>query len=396
MISVEEAQALCLGLVRSGPVEDVPLAQGMGRVLAAPLTAKRDQPPFSASAMDGYAVQGGTATTGSTFDVFGEAAAGHGWDGHVGPGQAVRIFTGAPVPDGADRVIIQENVSRVGDRITLTEPLKDNINIRPQGADFKRTFTLNAPRVLSAADLALIAAMNHASVTVTRRPKVALISTGDELLMPGGDPGPDQIIASNVFALQAMLDQTGAEANVLPIAPDTSEALDATLAQAADWGADIIVTIGGASVGDHDLVAPALDRFGVTRSFHKIAMRPGKPLMAGAKGDVAFLGLPGNPVSAVVCGHLFLLPMVRRALGLEDVLPRALTARLTAPLPAGGSRAHYMRARFDEGDAARQVTAFDRQDSSMLTVLADANCLLLRPIDDTPKAAGDAVTIYPI
>jgi molybdopterin molybdotransferase len=249
---------------------------------------------------------------------------------------------------------------------------------------------------LTASDLALIAAMNHGSVRVTHRPKVALISTGDELLMPGGDPAPDQIIASNIFALQAMLIDAGAIPNVLPIAPDTPDALDDILQQASDWGADIIVTIGGASVGDHDLVAPALDRFGVTRSFHKIAMRPGKPLMAGSLGTTAFLGLPGNPVSAVVCGHLFLLPMVRRALGQSDVLPRGVTARLDAPLPTGGPRAHYMRAHFSEGKNARIVTAFDKQDSSMLTVLSQANCLLLRPIDDTAKASGDPVTIYPI
>jgi molybdopterin molybdotransferase len=394
MISVEQAQAMCLDLVKPLASEDVPLDQALGRTLAAPLKAKRDQPPFSASAMDGYAVV--DVKQGDVLTVVGESAAGHGWDGTVQADQAVRIFTGAPVPKGATRVIIQENVTRRGNQITLIEPLTQNINIRPQGTDFKLNFEFEGQRVLTPASLALIAAMNHPQVNVTRRPKVALISTGDELLMPGGDPNPDQIIASNVFALQAMVDQAGGTANVLPIAPDTPEALDHTLQDASDWGADIIVTIGGASVGDHDLVAPALDRFGVTRSFHKIAMRPGKPLMAGAKGDVAFVGLPGNPVSAVVCGHLFLLPMIRRALGQSDVLPPALNARLDAALPAGGPRAHYMRARFDEGPNGRIVTTFDKQDSSMLTVLADANCLLLRPIDDGPKTAGDSVTIYPI
>ena len=394
MISVSEAQALCLDLVQSGRTETIHLTESFGRTLAAPLTAKRDQPPFSASAMDGYAV--GDVAQGDTLTVVGEAAAGHGWNGVVQTGQTVRIFTGAPVPTGAYRVVIQENVERSGDQVSLTEPINDHTNIRPQGADFKSDFTLDAPRVLTASDLALMAAMNHAEVCVMRRPKVALISTGDELLMPGDTPSPDQIIASNVFALQAMLRATGAAPNVMPITPDTPEALDAVLQNATDWGADIIVTIGGASVGDHDLVAPGLDRFGVTRSFHKIAMRPGKPLMAGAKGNTAFLGLPGNPVSAVVCGHLFLLPMVRRALGQGDVFPKAMTARLTASLPAGGPRAHYMRARFEEGPETRCVTAFDKQDSSLLTVLADANCLLLRPINDAPRNVGDAVTIYPL
>lgn len=396
MITVEDAQALCLGLVGPGAVERVPLDSAFGRTLAEPLGAVRPQPPFSASAMDGYAIRAEDAQTPTTFTVVGEAAAGHGWGQTLGHGQAVRIFTGAPVPNGADCVVIQENVTRSGDTITLLEPPRVNMNIRPQGADFNIDFTLEAPRVLTAPDLALLAAMNHAEIPVKRRPKIALISTGDELVMPGGAPGPDQIIASNVFALRAMVGQAGATARILPIAPDTPDALDAVLQDAAVWGADIIVTIGGASVGDHDLVAPALDRFGVTRSFHKIAMRPGKPLMAGANGSVAVLGLPGNPVSAVVCGHLFLLPMVRRALGQRDVLPRPISARLTSPLPAGGPRAHYMRARLNEGAQMRQVEAFDRQDSSMLTVLAEANCLLIRPIQDPPKAAGDSVQILPL
>lgn len=394
MITVEDAQALCLELMTVGASETVPLADALGRTLAAPVQARRDQPPFSASAMDGYAVS--DATQGDTFQVIAESAAGHGWDGLVQSGQAVRIFTGAPVPEGAARVVIQEDVTRDGDTITVANSLSQNMNIRPQGADFKRDFTLQTPRILSAADLALIAAMNHAEVRVTCAPMVALISTGDELVMPGGDPGPDQIIASNVFALEAMLKTAGAVAKVLPIAPDTPDALDDVLQDSTDWGADIIVTIGGASVGDHDLVAPALDRFGVERKFHKISMRPGKPLMAGSKGTTAFLGLPGNPVSAVVCGHLFLLPMVRQALGQTDVLPMALNAQLDKPLPPGGPRSHYMRARFHEGPDARQVTAFDRQDSSMLTVLSEANCLLLRPIGDAAKEAGDKVTIFPI
>jgi len=382
MISVEEAQNLCL--------------DALGRTLAAPIQANRDQPPFSASAMDGYAVNEADAQTGKTLTLIGESAAGHGWDGILEAGQTIRIFTGAPVPLGADRVVIQENVTPNGDQITLSEPITDNFNIRPQGADFSKQFKLQAPRKLTPADLALLAAMNHPAIPVIRQPKVALISTGDELLMPGGTPSPDQIIASNVFALYAMLNETGAAPKIFPIAKDTPEDLDAVLSAAQDWEADIVVTIGGASVGDHDLVAPALDRFGVSRSFHKIAMRPGKPLMAGSKGNTVFLGLPGNPVSAVVCGHLFLLPVVRRALGQKDVLPKGITARLTAPLPSGGPRAHYMRAKFEDTTTARVVTAFDKQDSSMLTVLADANCLLLRPINDGPKQIDDPVTIFPI
>lgn len=396
MITVEQAQALCLDLVRPTGTETVDLVAGAGRVLAAPVIARRDQPPFSASAMDGYAMAAPDAITGKRLALVGESAAGHAWDGTVQAGQAVRIFTGAPVPAGADCVVIQENVTAESRAITLGPDLGLGDNIRRQGADFTIGQTLDAPRVLRPADLALIAAMNQPRVIVARRPKVALISTGDELVMPGGDPRPDQIIASNVFALHAMLQDAGAEPHILPIAADTPEALDAVLAQADAMGADIVVTIGGASVGDHDLVAPALDRFGVIRSFHKIAMRPGKPLMAGQKAATTFLGLPGNPVSAIVCGHLFLLPVIRRAMGLADVLPRAVTATLQAPLPEGGARAHYMRARYSEDARKRVVTAFDKQDSSMLTVLADANCLLLHPVNAPAKGAGEQVTILPV
>lgn len=396
MITVDTAQALCLGLIHTLPQETVKLADAQGRTLSAPVHAKRDQPPFSASAMDGYAVKRSDTAVGAVLTVVGEAAAGRGWDRTVQSGEACRIFTGAPLPKGADRVVLQEDVIREKDQITLGDGISDNINVRPKGADFKSDFALEAPRLLSPPTLALIAAMNQPEVSVTRRPKVALISNGDELLMPGGDPGPDQIIASNVFALAAMLRDTGAQPNILPIAPDRADALDAVLEDAENWGADIIVTIGGASVGDHDLVAPALDRFGVTRAFHKIAMRPGKPLMAGSKGATAVLGLPGNPVSAVVCGHLFLLPMVRKALGQHDVLPQIITAQLTDNLRPGGPRAHYMRARFDETPDGRRVTAFDKQDSSMLTVLSNANCLLMRPINAPAALAGCPVDILPL
>lgn len=396
MITVEQAQALCLDLVHPTAPETVDLALGLGRVLAAPVVARRDQPPFSASAMDGYAMQQADAVSGARLTLVGESAAGHAWDGIVRRGETVRIFTGAPVPDGATRVVIQENVTANGGHITLGPDLGRGDNIRRQGADFTIGQTLTPPRLLRAADLALIAAMNQPKITVAHRPKVALISTGDELVMPGGAPRPDQIIASNVFALHAMLQNAGADPHILPIAADTPEALDHVLAQAEGLGANIIVTIGGASVGDHDLVAPALDRFGVTRSFHKIAMRPGKPLMAGHKGTTTFIGLPGNPVSAIVCGHLFLLPAVRRAMGLGHVAPRAVTATLQAPLLKGGPRAHYMRAVYTENAQTRTVMAFEQQDSSMLTVLADANCLLLHPIDAPAMDAGARVTILPI
>ena len=383
MIPVAQAQALCLEALRPLPTETVPLAQAAGRVLAVAAKAHRAQPPFAASAMDGYALRGDGARPGARFKVVGEAAAGHVWPGTLGPGEALRIFTGAPVPDGADRVVIQEDVTRDGDTITLGDRLETKPHIRPAGADFPAGFRLDPPRRLTAPDLALLAAMNAPTVTVACRPVVALIATGDELVMPGADPRPDQIIASNIFALKAMVEATGGHARLLPIAPDTPEMLRATFARA--FSADLVVSIGGASVGDHDLVAETAQALGIDMAFHKIAMRPGKPLMLGHRGDQPFLGLPGNPVSAIVCGHLFLLPMLRRMQGLTDVLPQATTARLTIPLPANGPRAHYMRARLD-GDA---LTPFDRQDSALLSVLTQANALAIRPPDDPARAPGD-------
>jgi len=327
MITVAEAQALCLKGLAPLKTETVALPDAAARTLRSAAQATRPQPPFAASAMDGYAVIGRAAKPGDTYTVIGEAAAGHAWDGAIGAGEALRIFTGAPLPAGADRVIIQEDVQRDGDTITLRDNLDTSPYIRPAGADFPADFSLEPPRVLVPSDLALLAAMNVAQVTVTRKPHVALIATGDELVMPGGDPRADQIIASNIFGLKALIAQHGGTADILPIALDTESALRTTLEAALD--ADIIVTIGGASVGDHDLVGKVAGEFGLERAFYKIAMRPGKPLMSGTLHGKAFLGLPGNPVSAMVCGHLFLLPMLRSLLGQSDVLPKTVGATLS-------------------------------------------------------------------
>lgn len=390
MIPVSQALAHLLTLVSNLESEDVPLAEAAGRVLARDMHARRDQPPFSASAMDGYAVNAAEVERHAMFKVIGEAAAGHAFDGRVGAGQAVRIFTGAPVPEGASFVVIQEDVSRTGDLITITDDPGANPNIRPRGGDFSDGETVTAPRLLSAADIALLAAMNIPSVPVTRRPEVALISTGDELVMPGADPGPDQIIASNTFGLKAMLEGFGARARILPIAQDTESALRTAFGLAE--GADLVVTIGGASVGDHDLVGKVAQDLGMERSFYKVAMRPGKPLMAGRMGSAAMVGLPGNPVSAMVCGHVFLAPMVRAMLGLPDAGQQLLNARLAEPLAANGPRAHYMRARAADG----VIRAYPDQDSSLLTVLAEANALLIRPPGDSARVAGEPVQYLPI
>ncbi|SEL88602.1 molybdopterin molybdotransferase [Roseovarius azorensis] len=390
MITVDEALERLFALVKPLDTEEVPLIDAAGRVLARDVTAMRDQPPFAASAMDGYAVRGAEVAPGAIFAVIGEAAAGHAYDGAVDPGQTVRIFTGAPLPKGADRVIIQEDVAREGDRITLGQSPESNDNVRPAGCDFRKGQTMTAPRRLRPADIALLASMNIPFVPVRRKPQVALISTGDELVMPGETPGPDQIIASNTFGLKALLEDHGARARVLPIARDTIRSLETAFDLAQ--GADLIVTIGGASVGDHDLVGRVAGDLGMDRAFYTVAMRPGKPLMAGRMGDAAMIGLPGNPVSAMVCGHVFVVPMISAMLGLGATPAPRHTARLAAPLPANGPREHYMRARI----TPRGILAEDRQDSSLLSILAHAEALLVRPVRDPARAAGDQVEYLPL
>lgn len=394
MISVAEALSQVLALADPTPEEEIPLAEAAGRVLRAPVVARRDQPPFAASAMDGYAVPDLDPVPGQRYRVIGEAGAGHGFDGRTGPGEAVRIFTGAPLPEGAKRVIIQEDVSRISNEITLCEGLDAGLHIRPAGADFHRGDALDAPRRLRPADLALIAAMNAGRVRVSRRPAVALIATGDELVMPGEAPGPDQIIASNTFALKAMAEAAGAEARILPIAGDREDLLRAVLDLAAS--ADLIVTIGGASVGDHDIVGQVADSMGLERAFYKVAMRPGKPLMAGRLHGKPMLGLPGNPVSSIVCGHLFMLPLLRAMQGLPPAAAPRSKAVLARDLDANGPREHYMRARLSPGDGLPQVSPFERQDSALLTILTEAEALLVRPAGDGPRRAGEQVEYLPI
>lgn len=391
MISVAQAQAALLALVKALPFETVDLRQAHGRVLAADQVALRDQPPFAASAMDGYAVADKTPpAAGTIWNVIGESAAGRGYAGAINGSEAVRIFTGAPLPQGAHRIIIQEDVTRAGDVITLATDADTGVYVRPAGTDFAAGFTLPAPRVLCPQDLALLAAMNIAQVPVTRAPEVAIISTGDELVNPGDAPGPDQIIASNGIGLAAAVEAVGAKARLLPIAKDTVQSLQMALRLAE--GADLILTSGGASVGDHDLVQKAAHEMGLERQFYKVAMRPGKPLMAGRLNGAAMVGLPGNPVSAMVCAKVFVVPMIRKMLGLTDILPQPQTAVLAHDLPQGGPRQHYMRARVDQG----QATVFDRQDSALLTVLSQANALAIRPPHAPKAAAGTQIEYLPM
>ena len=388
MITVEDALSHLFALAKPLGTERIGLAQAAGRVLAEDAIAKRDQPPFAASAMDGYAVKG-PVNGGEVYTVIGEAAAGSAFSGKVCPNQAIRIFTGAPVPEGADTVVIQEDITRDDNQIKVTGNHHGD-NIRPAGGDFKSGQTIKAPRRLTASDVALLAAMNIPQVTVTRKPEVAVISTGNELVMPGDTPGPDQIIASNTFGLKALLDAHGASTRILPIARDTESSLRQVFALAE--GADLVVTIGGASVGDHDLVGKVAADLGMEQSFYKIAMRPGKPLMAGRMGQSMMVGLPGNPVSAMVCGHVFLLPVIDAMLGLPAQRRPLHTAKLATKVDANGPREHYMRARVENG----RLTAFERQDSALLTVLAEANALLKRPINDGEQDVGATVEYLPL
>lgn len=387
MISVAEALSKLFELVQPGESELLPLREAAGRVLAQDVHATLTQPPFDASAMDGYAVQNADVVTGAQLDVIGESAAGHRFDGTVESGQTVRIFTGAPIPNGADRVVIQEDVTREGTSIVLGDKLDSGLHIRPAGQDFHKGETIQAPRLLSPSDIALLAAMNIANVPVYRKPVVAILPTGDELVQPGERPGSDQIIASNSYGLAALLDANGAKSRLLPIAKDRIDSLHLAFDLAKD--ADLIITIGGASVGDHDLVAQAASEVGLKRQFYKVAMRPGKPLMAGTLGTAAMIGLPGNPVSAMVCGHIFVLPVIAKMLGLPAQSAQTETATLKHDIPANGPREHYMRATLTSDG----LEVFERQDSALLRVLSDANCLAVRPPNDPAQAAGSDLQI---
>jgi molybdopterin molybdotransferase len=397
LLSVEEALARVLdGVEATGP-EPVAITAARGRVLAEPLQALVTQPPFNASAMDGYALRAAdVATLPATLAVIGQAAAGHPFAGRVGSGEAVRIFTGAPVPEGADAVVIQENATRVGSRVMVERGTAEAGHIRPMGMDFRAGDTLLAAgRRLGAREVALAAAMGHAEVAVRRRPRVAILATGDELVQPGSRLGAGQIIASNHLGVGALAEAAGAEAAQLGIAGDTPADLGRHLARVE--GADVLVTIGGASVGEPDLVAPALEAQGMTLAFWKIALRPGKPLMFGRLGRTRVLGLPGNPVSALVCARLFLLPLIHALLGLPAESARPVRARLAVPLEANGPRQHYMRAVSRPGaDGSLLVTPLRSQDSSLLASLAEADCLLVRSPHAPAAAAGTPVPILPL
>jgi molybdopterin molybdotransferase len=396
LISVDDALGRVLANAAPLPAEFVSVASAHGRVLAADLAARRTQPPAALSAMDGYAVRAADiASTPARLRVVGEVAAGRVLSEHIGAGEAARIFTGGVMPDGADTVVIQENTRREGEFVIVEQPARAGGNVRSGGLDFSAgDVRLRAGRVLTVRDLALASAMDHAVVPVHRRPRVAVMSTGDELVPPGSALAPGQIVSSNGAALAAMARAQSAQVLDLGIVPDLIDATIAAIRRARDWGADLLVTTGGASVGDYDLVQPALTAEGMELAFWKVAVRPGKPLMHGRLGAMRVLGLPGNPVSSYVCGLLFVSPLLRRLAGRTDIAPPPETATLGRDLPANDERQDYLRSALRDGSAPSPVaTPFGPQDSSMMSALASADCLVIRPPYAAPAKAGDACKI---
>ena len=393
LIPVEEARARILKNVKPLAVESVKLEQALGRVLAKPLKAVRNQPPFDASAMDGYAVVAAdVAITPATLKLIGLSAAGHAFKGRLKRGDCVRIFTGAPVPRDADAVVIQENTEAEDKSIRVLQPAKAEQNIRFSGLDFRKGDALLPPGIrLGARDIGLAAAANAPKLAVRRRPVVALIATGDELVLPGAKPRADQIVSSNSHALAAMAEHLGATVLNFGIVSDNLKATERAIAKAAR--ADILVTTGGASVGDHDYVQEALKNSGVDIDFWKIAMRPGKPFMYGRRRGQHVLGLPGNPVSSLVCARLFLKPLIDALLGLpmgDDLVE----ARLGASMKENDSRQDYVRATLVEApDGSRTVTPFVKQDSSMQRTFREAQALIVRPPFAKVAGQGDVVEI---
>jgi len=398
LLPVAEALERMLVDVRACGTETVPLAEAAGRVLAEPLAALRTQPPFAASAMDGYAVRASDVErTPAQLSMMGAAAAGRQFAGSVATGEAVRIFTGAPVPEGADTIAIQENV-RVIDETTIEvlESVAVGRHIRARGLDFSEgDRLLERQRTLDPAALSLAAAANYPHLPVIKRPLVAVIATGDELLPPGSIAGPGQIIASNSYGVAAIALQAGAQVLDLGIVPDRLELIEVAIGKALAAGADVVVTLGGASVGDHDLVHRALTGLGMELGFWKIAMRPGKPLMFGLLDDTRCLGLPGNPVASLVCSHLFLKPLLARLAGRPDV-DETIDATLGADMPANDIRQDYVRAHLVQTESGPSATPFNTQDSSMLRTMAEARCLIIREPHAPAAPAGTRCRVLPL
>jgi len=395
LLPVEDALAAILARVPTVAPERVDLAAAAGRVLAAPIIATHDQPPFNASAMDGYAMRATDVAPDVWLEMIGMSQAGAGFAGLVGPGQAVRIFTGAPVPEGADTVIMQEEAVRDGEKVRFTAPARLGHSIRPRGNDFAIGDVLvPAGTKLTPMQIAVAAAANCACVEVARRPRVALLATGDELVLPGTPLGPDQIVASNSFGLAPLLAPYADAITDLGIVGDDVDLLRATLADAFDAQPDILVTTGGASVGEHDLVQDVLKDLGVTRDFGRINMRPGKPLMFGMRGKTLVFGLPGNPVSAMVTAIVFILPALRRWLGQAE--PHFWRLPLLAPTPPNSARRHFMRAHLVYTETGPALMPIAQTDSGHTSSLAQADMLIIQPEHDPGQPIGALVDALPI
>ena len=398
LLPVAHALERVLAGVEPLPAQSMALGAVLGCVLAEDLAALRTQPPAAVSAMDGYAVRGNdVATVPATLKLVGEVAAGHPFDGEVRAGEAARIFTGGVLPRGSDTVAIQEHAERAGDRVTITAPTETGRNVRQEGIDFTKGQTLlRKGRRLTDRDLMLAAAMNHPALTVHRAPKVAILGTGDELVPPGATPRPGEIVYSNGFALSALGRHEGAELLELGIVRDRVEEIAAAVRNARDAKADILLTTGGASVGERDLVRKALASEGLDLSFWRVALRPGRPMMHGRLGPMQVLGVPGNPVSSYVCAFLFLVPLIRRLAGRSDIHHLPCPARLGRDLPDNDERADYLRATLREpldGIPIPIATPLPAQDSSLMAPLAAADCLLIREPHAPAATAGSPCAI---
>ena len=397
MISVAEALQRITATLPPLPAEQVNVGDAFGRVLAEDILARRNQPPAAVSAMDGYAVRASdVAQVPVTLAIIGQAPAGAAFEGALEAGQTVRIFTGAPVPEGADAIVIQENTEPDGDRVTVKSSVPEGHYIRPAGLDFKKgEILMTAGRTLSARDVGLCAAMDVPWLKVTRKPRIAILATGDEIVMPGDPIGRHQIVSSNSLSLAAFIKNAGGVPIDLGIALDTPESLKAMAAGAR--GADMLITCGGASVGDHDLVQAVLGQEGLEIDFWQIAMRPGKPLMFGRIDSTPVLGLPGNPVSSLVCAVIFLGPAIARLLGVIAGETTPATAILGADVGQNDERQDYLRARLSHGvNGALIATPFEKQDSSMMATLAKADCLIVRPPFAAPAKEGTAAEVIPL
>ncbi len=389
MISFEQALSELLSLAKQLESEMASIEDASGRILASDAIATHNQPPFDASAMDGYALQKSDKLPNKKLSVIGRVAAGGLFDGSINKNQAVRIFTGAPLPAGADSVLIQEDAEVNEDNIVINDNIDANDYIRKKGDDYKKgEVLLQRGKTLKSFDIALLASMNFPLVNVIRRPLVSIISTGDELVYPGNLPTNNQIVASNTFGLNSLVNKWGATGHILPISRDNKSSINKALDLAVP--ADLVITIGGASVGDHDYIKDVFRDKNITTSFYKVAMKPGKPILAGKNKDTIFIGLPGNPVSALVCAHLFIKPLIGKMLGTNELANIEKQAILLNDLPANGERKHFMRGFKKDGF----IEIFSKQDSSLLSILQKANSLVIRAPNEPALKKGNQIGYF--